>query len=346
MSKPIKVGLLTHAGGAHVDHYLKALVESKLCGEVVLADPDEHWNAKAAQTLGSKFKTSYRDYQQLLKAERPEMVLVTIEARLAPPVIDASLDAGCHVFAEKPACVKVDDFAALVDKADRQHRYLMLALANRLNGEFLAAQQLVSSGQIGDLYGLTMHLVADQTRLKSKSYHKKWYAQKSRAGGGHLIWLGIHWLDLAMQLTGSSIDQVAGFIANVGGQPLDVEDSASATMHFENGILGNMTSGFYLDRGYHSQIKLWGSEGWLQLEQMKEMPLQWYSHKGAKAGQIQHWDGVKKARGYTPFVRAAVQACAEMSTPPISNADSLRALKTVHAIYDAAREGKTVAIDS
>ena len=73
----------------------------------------------------------------------------------------------------------------------------MLALANRLNPEMAAARQMVADGVIGKIFGLEMHLIADQTRLTRPAYHDKWFAHKDRAGGGHLIWPGIHWLDLA-----------------------------------------------------------------------------------------------------------------------------------------------------
>ena len=44
--------------------------------------------------------------------------------------------------------------------------------------------------------------------------------------------------------------------ANVGGQPIDTEDSAVVALRFDNGMLGTLTSGYYLDRGYHSLLKI------------------------------------------------------------------------------------------
>ena len=344
MPEEIKVALLTHAGGAHVSAYLAALAATDQCTSVVLGDPDGHFEADAKRVLKDKLSRSYRNVSELLKVEQPQLALITMEAAIAPPVIAAAIEADCHVFAEKPSCVSAADFAPLATMADQKHRFLMLALANRLNPEALAAKRLIETGRLGKLYGLEMHLVADQTRLKQKSYHQKWFAQKDRSGGGHLMWLGIHWLDLAMHVTGSSIDSVAGFIANVGGQPIDVEDSAAASLRFDNGMLGTITSGYYLDRGYHSHIKVWGSSGWLHLESMKDEPLTWYSTKDDKPGQVQTWSGSKQPRGYTPFVQAAVKACAEMSDPPVNATDSLRALKTVFAIYSSAESGQAVVV--
>ena len=344
MPDGFKVALLTHAGGAHVSAYLNALAATDECTSVVLGDPDGRFDADAKRVLGNKLTGSFRDVSELLRREKPQMALVTMEAALAPPVIEAALDSGCHVFAEKPACVRVDDFAPLIRKADQQHRYLMLALANRTNPEILAARKLVQTGRLGKLYGLEMHIIADQTRLTRSTYHSQWFAQKKRAGGGHLIWLGIHWLDLAMHISGATIETVAGFTANVGGQPIDVEDSAAAALKFDNGMLGTITSGYYLDRGYHSHIKLWGSSGWLHLEPMKDEPLTWYSTKGEDAGQMQTWNGSKQPRGYTPFVQAAVKACVEMTDPPISSAHSLRAIRTVFGIYSSAESGRSVRV--
>ncbi|MGB0580953.1 MAG: Gfo/Idh/MocA family protein, partial [Limisphaerales bacterium] len=189
-----------------------------------------------------------------------------------------------------------------------------------------------------------MHLIADQTRLTRKSYQDAWYCDRKRSGGGHLIWLGIHWLDLAMQLTGSDIEAVSGMMTNIGGQPIAIEDSAVATLKFEDGFLGTMTSGYYLDRRYHSGIKIWGSKGWVHLQQMLDKPLHWYEASGEQAGKVQAFEGSKQPRGYTPFVKAAVAACANETDPPIEARHSLRALKTVFAIYRAAERGQTVKV--
>ena len=345
MPKKIKVGFLTNSSGAHVGAYLNALRDTDACNAVVLADPDGKWANEAKKVLGDKLKGTYRDYKQMLSREKPVMSIVTMEAGLAPPVIDLVLEHGCHVFAEKPACVRTEDFAPLINKADSKHLYVMFALANRLNPEFIAARRLIADGAIGKIYGIDTHLVADQTRLTNAGYRAQWYAQKERAGGGHLVWLGIHWLDLIQNLTGANITEVNGFIANVGGQPIDIEDSATATLRFDNGTLGTFTSGYYLKRGYHSGIKVWGSEGWLHLQQMLDQPLHWISNKGENAGNVQTWKGNKQPRGYAPFVRACIEACANDTEPPISNADSLRAVQVVYSIYTAASQKKSIHLE-
>ncbi len=344
MADPITVVLATHAGAAHVTAYLDALAAAEDCNAVVLADPDGAWAEEARKRLGAKLKSVEADPAAAFAGQRAGMALVTMEARRAPAVIETALEANWHVFAEKPACVQIEDFRKLVDLADRKHRYLMLALANRTNPEIAAARRLFESGRLGRLYGVEAHLIADQTRLTRADYQRSWFADRTRAGGGHLIWLGIHWLDLTMYITGQPIRRVAGFTANVGGQPVRIEDSAAVALQYRSGALGTLVSAYYLDKGYHQYIKVWCEHGWIMIRPTTDDPLRWYTSRGPEAGVVHSWKGNREPRGYTPFVQAAVRACRFDSEPPISNTDSLRALETVFAIYRAAATGQTTEV--
>lgn len=339
----MKVAFLTHAEGAHMGAYFSALAAAKDCDEVVLADPDNHWAADAKKVLGDKLTRTYVDHSELLAKESPKLCMVSMEAKHAPPVIEAALDSGAHVFAEKPSCVALKQFEQLANVADSKHLHLMLAFANRVNPETLAARKMIRQGRLGKIFGVDMHIVADQTRLTRPAYHDVWYADKTRAGGGHLIWLGIHWLDLVMHLTGQTITEVTGAVANVGGQPITAEDSAVATLRFDNGMLGTINSGYYLDTGYHTQIRIWGSKGWLNVDSVGATKLTWYDNAGPKAKQVQTFDGPTDPRGYSPFVAQVVSAIAKDSAPPITTQESLNALRTVFGIYRSAETGKATA---
>ena len=335
----ITVAVLTNVGGAHLEAYLAGLAAIEEVEAVVVADPSGASEASARKTLGAKLKSFEKDHAKALTDHQPAMALVTMEAVQSPPVIKAALEANCHVLAEKPSCVRAEDFEPLVTLADMKHRHLMLALANRLLGTVQAAKKLIHSGQIGKIYGCELHIVADQTRLKSPTYHQSWFADRARSGGGHLMWLGIHWIDLVMFMTESKIVEAAGFTGIVGGQPLKAEDSAAMALRFDNGSFGTITSGYYLDRGYHSHIKIWGSHGWVQLEPHGGEPLQWYSTKDTPP-QVQKHEGPAEQGSYTPLVRACVRAAQGLEPPTLTGAESLHALKTVFACYRAAETGR------
>ena len=337
----IPVAVITQADGAHLGLYFQSLAQAPEVGAVALGDASGQNVESARRHLGAKLKAVHTDVGAMLREFKPTMALVSMEAKAAPPGIEAALDAGCHVLAEKPSCVRAEDFESLVRKAEEKKRHLMLALANRLRPSAQDARRIVGSGRIGKIYAVEAHIIADQTRLTRESYRNKWYSMKARAGGGHLIWLGIHWLDLVLYITGLSVEQVAGFAGVVGGQEIDIEDSAAVTLKFSGGTFGTMTSGYYLDKGYHSHIKIWGSHGWLQFAAVEGTPLEWYSTKDGENSKVQRVEYPDRFPGYAPLVRACVRASAGLEDPPITGPECLHVLETIFAFYKAAETGRT-----
>jgi UDP-N-acetyl-2-amino-2-deoxyglucuronate dehydrogenase len=341
MPKTIKVAVITQPQGAHLADYFSSLAKIEEADAVALVDPTGKTAVAARKALGAKLKEVYKDTAALHKAFKPHLAIVSLEAIEAPPAIDAALEAGCHVFAEKPSCTRAVDFAKLTAKAQRKHRHLMMAFANRSHAPVREARRLVQAGKLGKIYAAEVHLVTDQTRLKSADYRSSWFCHKARAGGGNLIWVGIHWLDLLLHVAGLKVKQVAGFAGVVGGQPIDVEDSAALSMRFDNGSFGTMLCGHYLDKGYQSHVQVWGEHGWLKLAAVEELPLEWYSTKDTKAPKVERFNYPRGERGYLPFLRACVRASAGLAPPPITNEEGLHVLRSIFAFYEAARTGRT-----
>ena len=342
MPKSIKVAVITQADGAHLPDYFSSLARIEEAESVALVDASGNSVDAARKTLGDKLKEVFKDPAEMLKKSKPQMAIVSLETAAAPPAIDAALEAGCHIFAEKPSCTKAEDFAKLVRKAQMKHLHLMMAFANRSHAPVREARRLIQTGTLGKIYGVEVHLVTDQTRLKSEDYRKQWYCIKARAGGGNLTWVGIHWLDLALYVTGLKIKQVTGFAGNVGGQPIDIEDSAALSMKFDNGSFGTMTTGYYLDKGYQSHVQIWGELGWMKLTAVEELPLEWYS---SKVGKVTQFEYPKGERGYLNFLKAAVRASAGLDeTPPITGDEALHVLHGIFGLYEAAKTGKTQSI--
>lgn len=343
----IDVGVVTQHNGAHLEEFFASLAETPEVRRVAVADDSGESFALAREVLKDKLAGEYPSQAKLLENMQPKMMLVSMEPMKAPPEIDQALEAGCHVLTEKPACVRVQDFEPLVRKAESKHLEIMLALANRPHAPVQEAKRIIAQGLLGRLYGINMHLVADQARLERDDYQSSWRCTKSRAGGGMLTWLGIHWIDMALFITGLQVEQVSGFTQVVGGQPIDVEDSVAMSLRFQEGLLGTLQSGFYLDKTfkenvqrYHSHMQIWGEHGWLRLSTFEQLPLEWYSTKANGKPRVQVYD-YPKGRSYQPFVRQAVRASAGLGEPPITSAEGLHVLKTIYEFYDAAASGET-----
>lgn len=348
MAKTVRVAVLTQHDGAHLPEYFSSLAQIEEAPKIAVCDIDGACEAEARKALGDKLAGFYRDPEVMFKEFQPELAVVTYEPVNTPSVIDRCLEAGCHVLSEKPGCTKAEDFAPLVRKAQMKHKHLMLALANRSFAPVLEAQRLIRRGVLGKLYALNLYIIADQARLTRADYQKSWRAFKNRAGGGYLAWLGIHWLDLATFITGLKAEQVTGFIDNVGGQPMDVEDSAAVAIRYNDRVLGSIQAGFYLDQKhkdhvakYQSYFQIWGEHGWLRLQMIEDLPLEWYSSQESGKPEVKRFEYAKGGRSYLPFVRHCVRAAGDLEAPPITAEESLAVLETIFAMYKAAETGQT-----
>ena len=341
----IKVAFITNQDGPHLGQYRGALAEIAEIETVFLVDPDGSVLPQVHDELEGKLSGVYRSSQQLFAEQNPDIALISLEPRLAALAVADALDAGCHVIVEKPAFLDVEVLAGLTRKAEEQGLHIMLALANRTTPEYRFAHDLVRQRKIGKIYGVEMHLIADQARLENSAYQQSWLAEKSRSGGGHLAWLGIHWLDLAMYIAGSDVVEVAGFTSNVGGQPIEVEDSAVMSLRFRDGFLGTLTSGYYLGKGYHAHLKIWGEGGWIEINLFGgETPMRYVTKDHPEVRSFVSPQVGES--GYTRFIGECVRAIVEQRPPPVSNRDTLQIVRTIRAAYDAAEAGRSRTIET
>ena len=158
MPKTITAAVLTNDTGAHLGAYFPALAASPEAGRVVLGDPSGKAVAGARRGLGKKVVKVYKDHGELLAAEKPEMALVSMESRVAPRVIRQALEAGCHVFAEKPMAVDGPGVRSVIETARmarERNLSLMSGFCWRYNVPNRECYQRLHDGAIGDIH--TVH---------------------------------------------------------------------------------------------------------------------------------------------------------------------------------------------
>ena len=341
--EPISAGVLTAAsGGGHIRQLLQGLVSARGVARVAVSDPAGKRFDQAEAILGNRLQGRYRSHRELLRKARPKLVVVILEGHHCPPAIRMALEAGSHVITEKPGCARLEDFEPLAPLARSQKRELMLAMHTRMSQAIRKARELIRKGYLGKPYSATMDWIADQTRLTRPEFHGLWVASKAKAGGGKLIYHGIHYLDVLQYLTGDRIDRISALCENVGGQPIDVEDAAVVTFRMSGGWVGTLNAGYYLDRSKQNQIRLWGSKGWMHLELTAGDPLKWYStHPDAPRGvQLFHYQDNSSQR-YGALVHSTVDFARGQAAPPMTTSECLHLMRVIFAAYRSAETGRT-----
>jgi len=178
----------------------------------------------------------------MLRKEDLDVVSVATPNKFHLPLALAAFRAGCHVLCEKPMALDAAQGRRMVAAARAARRRLMINFSFRFTEQAWALKQQVDAGILGDVYfGRTVW-----HRRRGLPRFGGWFGIKALSGGGPLIDLGVHRLDLALWLMGypqpawvlgGAWSPIASRLARAQGVRFDCEDLACGMIRFRNGAV-------------------------------------------------------------------------------------------------------------
>lgn len=231
---------------------MEALAASGLAEIVGLADPDPRAVERALASAPRAVRGETLD--DLLRA-RPDGVVIATPSALHSAQTIAALKAGAAVFCQKPLGRDAGETAAAVEAAREADRLLATDLSYRHTEAVRAMAAEVASGGLGEIYAV------DLTFHNAYGPDKPWFRNRALSGGGCLIDLGVHLVDLALWLLGWPEIDVRSAQMKAGGRPLqhggaEVEDFAFATLETATGVPVRVACSWNLPAGCDAVIRL------------------------------------------------------------------------------------------
>lgn len=238
----VRVGIIgIGIGRVHLEAYKK----NPKAEVLALCDVREEEAKKLAEKYGVPYV--FTDYKKMLEMDELDAVSVCTPNYLHMPMTVAALEAGKHVLCEKPPARNVKEVEKMKEAVEKSGKKYMTALVYRFSAEGKYLKQLIEEGYFGEIYSA----LARWVRRKGIPGMGGWFTQKEKAGGGPVIDIGVHILDLLLYLMGYpkpvtvSAETYAKFgpfgegaggwgIPEEGGK-FDVEDFANALIRLENG---------------------------------------------------------------------------------------------------------------
>lgn len=342
----VKVGIIGAGsiGKIHVKSF-KAVPDAEIAA---LVDIDRAEAEKVAKE--NDIPKVYTDYKEMLKDETIDAVSICTPNYLHAPMTIDALEAGKHVLCEKPMTVNGELAQKMVDTAKRTGKTLMVALCWRFSQEMQTLKQIVEDGTLGEIY----YAKAGILRTEGIPGMGGWFTTKEKSGGGPLMDLAPHFLDLAawfmgfpkpVSVKGFSYAKIGpkgkgkgGWATPVEGGTFDVEDLAGGLIRFENGasLLIEMSWATYI-REDVSYIDLIGDKGGAHL-----WPFTVTTEVHGKRVDI-----TPKVRGGDTYKAEAEHfvECIKTGKKPLpTGEDGLYSVKIIEAIYRSAKEGREVEI--
>ena len=242
-------------------HRMEALIESGLVEAAAFADPSAAQAEKVAQVApGAK---QCEDLEALIEADLDGVVIATPSALHAEQA-ERALEAGLSVFCQKPLGRTAAETQRVISAARQADRLLAVDLSYRFTEGMKRIRRLVQDGAIGDVYAV--HLVFHNAYGPDKD----WFYDPKQSGGGCVMDLGIHLVDLALwTLDFPGVTRVQSRLFTEG-RPLttpseQVEDYATACLDLDTGATVNLACSWNLPAGQDAVIEatFYGTEGGL-----------------------------------------------------------------------------------
>ena len=330
-------------GRAHINGYLSH-PDAELAA---LCDVDEARLGAAAAEFG--VPATYADTAEMFKEGGLDAVSIAVPNKLHAPLTVAALKAGLHVLCEKPPAMTVKESQRMQATAEKAGKNLMINFSFRFNDMSYALKQQVEAGVVGDIYfGRSVW-----HRRRGAPKMGGWFGIKEWSGGGPLIDLGVHRLDLALWLmgypepvsvSGSTYDEIVPKLARKERKQYDVEDLAVGLVKFANGasLVLEASWALHINENEHMVTSLYGDKGGLVQKNVGGgygFEAEVYTEEGGNFfSKKLDRRLIKAPSAYHEFVDSVRDG-----RPPLATGEEgVKVMKILEGIYKSAATGKEV----
>jgi predicted dehydrogenase len=298
---------------------------------VACADVDSEAAGQLADGLG--IGTVFDSAEALIESADVDAVVVAVPHRNLRDVATSVVEAGKHLFVEKPMGMNAVEGAEIVEAAGKQDVVAMVGFCMRYTLSRLAVKSLVDRGAIGDVE----FVVAG----KGGGPLGGWLGGPHAEGGGQLLYLGSHLTDQVLWLTGEEAEAVSGSVRWTD----EGSDRTSAyTVRLKSGAVGT----FSVSQGSgvpYDFVDLYGTKGrvrgdwYTDLVTVQSKVIPEYANPTVVTVSGDSLGGMCQ-REMEAFVEAALAG----GSSPIPVSDGLRVLKILDAVVTSSNEGGWVEV--
>lgn len=253
--KIVKLGIigLGYIGRVHLRHSLKI----KNAHVYAVADLSKKALRKAKN---AGVRKTFTNYEQLLRENEIDAVIIALPTHLHLRCAKQAAEAQKHIFLEKPIARNVKETKQILSTTKKNSVKLMIGYPLRFNTAFCNLKKEMEKGTIGDVEIAHAAYISTGPFLHRAEAHTpipvpEWWFHKELTGGGALIDLGSHIINLLRWYFGeiTSIKSHLGYRFN-----MNFEDSATCLAKFQSGTRAVINVGWF-SQGYHLKIDLYGS---------------------------------------------------------------------------------------
>ncbi|GLZ78220.1 oxidoreductase [Actinorhabdospora filicis] len=339
--------------GAIAVEHLGAYQKNENAELVAVCDIDVERAKARAEQFGVPRATG--DVAEILADAEVDAVSICVPNTLHAPIAEAALRAGKDVLVEKPMTVTVGEAERLVAAVEETGKALQIGYVRRFAPNAQVTKRFLDEGEFGDIYA------ARATLLRSAGNPGGWFGDVDLSGGGPLIDLGVHIIDLCWYLMGmpkavavsgatfaplgarDNIRHLTRYRAASAARPNTVEDYATAQIRFENGAVLNVDTSYSLHGRNEISVRIHGEKGGAEIEPELLMVTERHDTLLHVQPQIDSL-GFDFQAGFANQIDHFLRICRGEIPADATAEQGLEMARMLSAIYESARAGAEVTI--
>ncbi len=275
----------------------------------------------------------------------------------APCTIEA-LNAGCHVLCEKPMATSAKEAEEMLEASKKAGKLLMIGFVRRFGNDCKVVKDYIDEDYFGDIY------YSKATYLRRNGCPGGWFGDKTKSGGGPLIDLGVHVIDLTRYLMGNKkpVSVYGATFHKLSNRPglkskktghlssttvekeiFDVEDFAAAMIRYEDGSVMSVETSFSLNlKNDEGSIELFGTKAGAKLNPELEI----FTEMNGRLVNVGFNEQTSLSFGglFENEINHFVSCVEGKETCEAPAEDGVTLMKILDAIYESGRTGHEVVI--
>ncbi|MBE6636760.1 MAG: Gfo/Idh/MocA family oxidoreductase [Ruminococcaceae bacterium] len=296
----------------------------------------------------------YTDFHEMIAKENLDCVSVCTWNSVHKDATIAALRGGAHVICEKPMAMNTKEAEEMLAVSKETGKLLQIGFVRRFGNDAAALKAFIDDGVFGDIY------YAKATYLRRSGCPGGWFGDKARSGGGPLIDLGVHVIDLVRYLAGlpNPVSAYGATYNNLGPNraagaptawaakgdaPYTVEDFTTALIKFDNGLTVSVEASFNLNiKKDVGNIELFGTKAGCRIDPEVELYTQMagrFVNVSPAASTALSFNGL-----FEKEICGFVDAAEGLAPCRATAEDGVALMKIIDAIYESAETGKSVEI--
>lgn len=317
-----------------------------------------------ARTFADEFGLRATAWEDVLVDPSIDAVTVCAPSGLHARIGAAALRGGKNVVVEKPMDVSLDACDRLLAAQRESGRTLAVISQHRFDRSCEVVRAALGEGLLGDIILVDARIPWYRTQAYYDS--GDWRGTWALDGGGCLMNQGVHTVDLMRWLAGP-VTRLSAQARTAAHVRLEVEDSITATLTFENGAIGTLMASTAAYPGFPARLALHGTRGSAVIEgdALQTLAIQ---GRETMAGEAAIGHALQVATGGTRAATAAVttqaasdpaavwgeahraqladfiHCCRTGETPQVDGTEGRKAVEVVLACYESARTGQVVTL--